>query len=94
MESDSESDASIGTTVARSGSATVSTEIKINGWWKSHNNELPNWTAIYKLFLLVQPSSAAAERVFSVLQSTFSTKQNVSLEDYICTSVMLQCNHK
>ena len=72
----------------------VSTEIKINGWWKSHNNELPNWTAIYKLFLLVQPSSAAAERVFSVLQSTFSTKQNVSLEDYICTSVMLQCNHK
>ena len=44
--------------------------------------------------ILVQPSSAAAERVFSVLQSTFSTKQNVSLEDYICTSVMLQCNHK
>ena len=41
----------------------VSTEIKINGWWKSHNNELPNWTAIYKLFLLVQPSSAAAEYI-------------------------------
>ena len=72
----------------------IAPDININDWWKGHTGELPAWTAAYKLFLLVQPSSAAAERVFSVLQSSFSTRQNSSLEDYICTSVMLQCNRK
>ena len=38
-------------------------------------------------YYVVQPSYAAAD-VFSLLQSSFSTKQNSSLDDYICTSVM------
>ena len=41
--------------------------------------ELPAWAATYKLILIVQPSSAAAERVFSLLQNSFSTKQNTSI---------------
>ena len=40
-------------------------------------------------FLLVQPSSAAAERVFSILQR-FTAQQQSSLEDYLELSVMLQ----
>ena len=43
------------------------------------------------LFLLVQPSSAAAERVFSILQR-FTAQQQSSLEDYLELSVMLQYN--
>ena len=30
--------------------------------------ELPKWANAFRLVLLVQPSSAAAERVFSILQ--------------------------
>ena len=33
--------------------------------------------------MLVQPSSAAAERVFSILTNSFSSQQESSLEDYI-----------
>ena len=83
MESDSESDASIGTTVARSGSATEQVS--------DHSTLADTESVTTDSSTPSTSSSAAAERVFSVLQST---KQNVSLEDYICTSVMLQCNHK
>ena len=34
-------------------------------WWKIHATQLPVWSSAAKLTLLVQPSSAAAERVFS-----------------------------
>ena len=40
---------------------------------------------------MLQPSSAAAERVFSILQR-FTAQQQSSLEDYLELSVMLQYN--
>ena len=58
-------------------------------WWKSHEAELQNWTKGLRLVLLVQPSLAAAERVFP---NSFSSFQESSLEDYIQLSVMLQYN--
>ena len=51
------------------------------------------WAAAFRLVLLVQPSSAAAERAFSILQCCFNEKQRSSLEDYIELSIMLQFNH-
>jgi hypothetical protein len=36
--------------------------------------------------------TAAAERVFSLLQNSFTQRQSSSLEDYIETSIMLQYN--
>ena len=59
------------------------------GWWKKHENKLPDWA---KSCLLVQPSSAAAERAFSILSNCFSSKQEHSLQDYIEASVMLRYN--
>ena len=53
--------------------------------------ELPKWVNDFRLELLVQPSSAAAERVFSILQR-FTAQQQSSLEDYLELSVMLQYN--
>ena len=44
------------------------------------------------MVLLFQPSSAAAERVFSLLQNSFQEQQFSALEDYIETSIMLQYN--
>ena len=42
--------------------------------------------------LLVQPSSAAAERVFSILSNCFKDQQMHSLEDYIEASVTILDN--
>ncbi len=72
----------------------VSQDIDTTKWWKDHGSELPAWAEACKLVLLVQHSSAAAERVFSLLQNSFSERQNSALEDYISLSVMLQYNYK
>jgi len=63
-------------------------------WWKLNADELPNWSSAARKVLLLQPSSAASERVFSLLKASFSDQQESSLEDYIETSVMLQYNKR
>ena len=40
----------------------------------------------------MQPSSAATERAFSILNSSFKDQQDHSLQDYVETSLMLQYN--
>ena len=51
-------------------------------------------TLLVFVVILVQPSSAAAESVFSLLTSSFTVQQESSLEDYIQLSVMLQYNSR
>ena len=74
----------------------VSDKVDVIEWWKSHeeSGRLPNWTRTCRLVFLVQPSSAAAERVFSLLTNSFSPQQETSLEDYKELSVMLQYNYR
>lgn len=62
-------------------------------WWKSHGEQFKTWLEAFKLVLLVQPSSASAERVFSLLTNSFSRQQESALEDYIQLSVLLQYNY-
>ena len=50
-------------------------------WWKVHEEGLPNWSTAVKKVLLVQPSSAAAERVFSLLSASFNEQQDHALSD-------------
>ena len=57
----------------------ASTETPICNWWRNHE---------CKHILLCQPSSAAGERVFSLLNNSFSDRQSHSLEDYIEISVI------
>ena len=47
----------------------ISKDIDISEWWKRHDGKLPGWANACKLVLLIQPSSAAAERVFSLLEN-------------------------
>ena len=61
-------------------------------WWKNNSSSLPHWSALARQVLLVQPSSAAAERVFSLLTSSFGEQQNSALQDYVESSIMLQYN--
>ena len=58
-------------------------------WWKYHSADIPIWARSFRKIALIQPSSATAERVFSLLQSSFGKKQEQSLEDYIQLSVMI-----
>ena len=70
----------------------VSQDIDKLEWWKKHEKSIPNWASACKSTLLIQPSSGAAERAFSILSNCFTNKQTQSLQDYIETSVMLQYN--
>ena len=72
----------------------VSSEVDKLEWWKKYANQLPHWSAACKLILLVQPSSAAAECVFSLLTNSFSEQQTSALEDSIEASIMLQYNYR
>ena len=63
-------------------------------WWQLNSGSLPKWSAKLQKVLLIQPSSAAAERVFSLLKASFSEQQQICLNDYIETSVMFQYNKR
>jgi len=70
----------------------VSSEFTILDFWKKYSKELPKWGEVASKALLCQPSSAAAERVFSVMNSCFGDQQLSSLEDYLEASVIMQYN--
>ena len=74
--------------------ADVSEQFDPLGWWKLNADELPNWSSAAHKVLVLQPSSAASERVFSLLKSSFSEQQESSLQDYIETSLVLQYNNR
>lgn len=63
-------------------------------WWKSVARELPAWSSAIQKLVVVQPSSAAAERAFSMLTTMFGEQQHDALEDYIETSLMLRVNDR
>ena len=61
-------------------------------WWAAHRDTLPHWCVLVKKLLLIQPSSAAAERVFSLLAIVFTSQEDSALQDYLEASVMLLYN--
>ena len=70
------------------------TKIDILDCWVKNADKLQNWATAYKKIVLCQPSSAASERIFSLLKRSFSDNQNLALEGYIQVSLMLQCNKR
>ncbi len=63
-------------------------------WWQMNAEGLPHWSAAARKILLIQPSSAAAERVFSLLSNSFNQQQYQALQDYVELSLMLQYNKR
>ena len=51
--------------------ADTSPDVDIILWWLDHSEELSNWSIAAQMVVLVQPSSSAVERVFSILKATF-----------------------
>ncbi len=70
----------------------VSPNFDIMEWWKRNSDSLPHWAAAARKVLTIQPSSAAAERVFSLLTNSFFCRQEQALEVYVEASIMLQYN--
>ena len=58
-----------------------------------NSTSLPTWSIETQQVLVIQPSLAALETVFSLLKNSFGNQQLTSLEDYVETSLMLQYNH-
>ena len=62
-------------------------------FWRASWQEIPSLAIFARYCFTIVPSSAAAERVFSILKSFFSTQQlSSALDDYVQTSVMLRYN--
>ena len=75
-------------------SADIDINMSCMEWWELNKSALPGLSAAaYKVFL-IQPSSAASERAFSLLNSSFNDQQYQSLQDYVEASIMLQYNRK
>ena len=71
----------------------VNPDINVLTWWEIYEQEIPNWAKACKKILLIQLSSAALERVFSLLENSF-WDQACAMEDYIEASIMLQYNQR
>ena len=63
-------------------------------FWRQNEKRLPNWAQAVRKVLLVQPSPASAERVFSLLNAAFGERQKNALADYLECSVMLRYNKR
>ena len=70
----------------------LDTDDKKVAWWKNQR-DIPAWSEAVKKLLLLQPSSAAAERVFSLMKAHFNKCQQSALEETVEASVML-CYYK
>ena len=62
------------------------------GWYKNHSSEIGAWAEASLIVFSFTPSSAAAERVFSLLKALFGSDQDVALADYIQGSMMVRYN--
>ena len=70
-------------------------KLNITDFWKLHEAQVPTWAECSRKFLLLQPSSAAIERVWSMFSNFFDPgSENSPLIDYICAFLMLRYNHR
>ena len=58
-------------------------------WWKDVLPDPPSCSSAIEKVVLVQPSSVAAERVFSLLVTMFGDQKHDALEDYLEAALML-----
>jgi hypothetical protein len=62
------------------------------GWYKNHSGEIGSWAEASKIVFSFAPSSAASERVFSLLKTLFGSNQVSALADFIQGSMLTRYN--
>ena len=55
---------------------------------------IPAWRKAAKIVFTIPPTSAASERVFSLLESMFGKDQDAALSDLIQAALMLRYNKR
>ena len=63
-------------------------------FWRKHGTKMPTWRKAAKIVFAIPPTSAASERVFSLLQVMFGKDQDASLSDLIQGALMLRYNER
>jgi hypothetical protein len=61
-------------------------------FWLFHREQMPSISKFIRYAYTMTTSSAAAERVFSVIKRSFDTNQKGALEDYVFLSATMQYN--
>ena len=60
----------------------------------SGEQKMPAWRKAARIVLAIPPTSAASERVFSLLEEMFGKGMDASLADLIQASLMLRYNKR
>ena len=68
--------------------------IDILDFWKSCKLLIPTWVSGFRRLAALQPSSAAAERVFSILENVTTNSQSALLEDSLEVTLMRRYNYR
>ena len=63
-------------------------------WWRINNPPFPTWAKAARIIFSMVPSSAASERVFSLVKSMFGKEQLSSLADFVQGALMLRYNKR
>eukprot|EP00966_Prymnesium_polylepis_P280074 6470758-Prymnesium_polylepis.1 len=63
-------------------------------FWCKHGTKMPTWRKAAKMVFAIPPTSAASERVFSLLEDMFGKDQDSSLSDLIQAALMLRYNQR
>lgn len=58
--------------VAKAADVNIDSHDEILKWWKQNTTNLPKWSSAAQKVFLVQPSSAASERAFSLLKASLT----------------------
>lgn len=74
--------------------STLSERTDIQEWWLRHKGSLSAWVKGLCLILLFHPTSAAAERVFSLVNNYVSEQQDKLSDEHMKTQLMVQYNNR
>jgi len=61
-------------------------------WWRVNGSKIPTWSKCARIGFAYKPSSAQAERVFSMLKAMFTPQQMAALMDMVQGSIMMRYN--
>ena len=63
-------------------------------WWRHNHPQIPTWAKAARMIFSMQCSSAASERVFSLVESMYGHEQHSALADQLQAGVMLRYNKR
>ena len=63
-------------------------------FYRAYNPRFPTWAKAARIIFAMAPSSAASERVFSLVKNMFGKDQLTAMADFIQGSLMLRYNQR